>query len=380
MASDLNVDAFALEVDPVPSAAFVEALLKTGFSPEAYRDAHHDLREFGVTATQALRHYLHHGIFESRQVDLQLNREALLELAALPLGNRPFKAQLLAELSVSMLGTCSVPFGPVIAERWATINSLKPHGAHLYFIAGDSHSSQYAIAGRRGDEWLMPLHLLCHGGSARGLGNSNSVTGFGDALRQAVQAIRSLPGADVAPFLIQFGQVDIEFVHHFHRVRDEQRMLDLDAYRWFCVETVKRYVDYLVSLFEPSWRSRVYVLSVFPPVLSDDAWRRGVLNDVIIRDEMGMTQEDMAAGIRTLEVANLQQRTAIHEHFNKLLGSACASHGFCFIDGFTPFLGADGLADQQYAQPEAFGFDHHLDARRTRPIVEEIVWTIVSGT
>ena len=43
--SDIDCNAFASECAPVPAEVFVDALLKAGFSPEAYRHAYGDLRD-----------------------------------------------------------------------------------------------------------------------------------------------------------------------------------------------------------------------------------------------------------------------------------------------------------------------------------------------
>jgi hypothetical protein len=136
-------------------------------------------------------------------------------------------------------------------------------------------------------------------------------------------------------------------------------------------------MTYLASVFDRPQRHKVFAISVFPPALSDEAWRSGELNDVIVRVESGMTQEEMAAAIRLLEKADLRQRTDVHRDYNRSLRDACKSYGFSFVDGFTPFLGSDGLADQQFLNPDAYGFDHHLDSRRTRPNVASLIWGIV---
>jgi hypothetical protein len=369
------MDALTSEAGAVPPSVFVEALLKTGFSPDAYRDACDDLRH--MTPGEALGHYLRHGIFEARRFPFEVKQHALVELAALHFGNADFKAQLLADVARNMLRDLAQPWDAAIAECWATISSLVEYGAHPYFITGDSHSTHYVIAEAQGSEWLMPIHLLCHGGSAHGLGKSGSRTGYGEQLRQSIDVIRSLPGAHNLPFLIQFGQVDIEFVYNFRRAKENRRKLDLDGYRWFCSETEHYYTTYLRSVFDQKERANVFVISVFPPALSDEALRRGILNDVIVRAETGMTQEEMAVELRRLELANLRERTEIHREYNKAMNDACISNGFCFVDGYTPFLGTDGLVDEQYLIPEAYGFDHHLDSRRTRPIVASLIWDIV---
>ena len=276
--SDGDCTAFASECAPVPAEVFVDALLKTGFSPEAYRDAYGDLRERGMDATSALRHYIRFGLHEHQPVPIGLNWPALADLARLPRwGDADFRARLLTSLLGHSLKDVSHPFDPVITELWPIVSNLAR--ARPYFIAGDSHSGHFAMTGWRTGDWLLAMHLICHGGSARGLGNPASRSGYGEHLRRVVRSIGGLPGADRAPFLLQFGQVDIEFVYHFHRVRDGRRSLDLGEYRAFCAVTIERYLAFVTSLFAPTDRSTVFLISIFPPALSDDAWRRGHLND-----------------------------------------------------------------------------------------------------
>ncbi|MEJ0018039.1 MAG: hypothetical protein WDN25_16020 [Acetobacteraceae bacterium] len=379
MRNDIDVLAFAADCAPVPPADFVAALLRTGFSPEAYRDAYGDLRQQGMGATDALAHYLRVGIHEQRPVSVRPDRRALAALIRLPLADGDLMAQLVMSLLGRPLADAKPPFGAALTERWPLIRDLAREGACPYVIAGDSHSSNYSLMGRRGGRWLVPLHLICHGGSARGLGNPASRSGYGTALREAVRTIRGLPCADDLPFLLQFGQVDIEFVHHFQRVRDGRHSLDLAEYRAFCATTLQRYIGFVTDLFEPSRRDNVHLVSVFPPALTDDAWRHGHLNDDIVRRESEMSREELAAGIRGLEVANLAQRTAIHAAYNEALEAACRLHGFGYVDGFTPLLGADGMLDPRYLIPEGHGFEHHVDSRRTYNVLSRLVWRIGGG-
>jgi hypothetical protein len=199
----MDMQALTAGASGMPASVHVEALLKTGFSPEAYRDACGDLRDADLSAEQALGHYLRHGILEARRFPFEVNQQAFLELAGLPFGNAEFKAQLLADVGRNMLRDLAHPWGPAITARWPAISGLLRQGARPYFIAGDSHSTHYAIAEARGREWLLPIHMLCHAGSARGLGNPNSTTGYGEQLRQAVDVMRSLPLRSAVPHTIR---------------------------------------------------------------------------------------------------------------------------------------------------------------------------------
>lgn len=374
MSTVIDTAAFAADCAPLPAADFVRALLRTGFSPEAYRDAYGDLVALNWDATQALAHYLRHGLDERRRAPMTLDPQALLAFARLGPCDSGLKPRLLTALAEHLFDNIDHPYGAVITERWPVIGALARAGARPYFVAGDSHSNQYRLGGTRDSSWLLPIHLLCTGGSARGLGNPASRSGYGAHLRQALRGIDTLPGAADLPFLLQFGQVDIEFVHHYQRARDGKWALSLDDYRAFCDATLERYLAFITDLFPSSDRARVFVVSVFPPALSDDAWRQGYVNDDIARREDAPPAAELSAAIRLLRIADLRQRTEMHAHYNAGLRAACRRLGFRFVDGFTPFLGADGLVDPRYVVPEAGGAEHHLDSRQTYGTLATLIW------
>ena len=375
----VNADAFGPLCVPVPSAQFIGLLLRAGFSAEAYRAAWGDLSARDFSATHIVWQYFRHGLGERRHAPLTLDRDALIELARLPLNDAGFKAKLLSELAGHMFDGVGHPFGGALMERWPTIRALIGEAARPYIIAGDSHSHLFNLTGARGSEWLLPIHLLCTGGSAAGLANPVSRSGYGGHLRQAVQAMEALPGAEEVPFLLQFGQVDIEFVYHFRRARDGRRALDLEDYRTFCGAALEQYIGFVTGLFPPGRRHRVFLISVFPPALSDAAWHQGYINADIVQREAFGSPESVAAGIRDLEIANLAQRTQIHAGYNSLLWDACQRHGFRFIDAFTAFLGPEGVVHRRYVSPEAGGAEHHLNSRMTYDIVAERVWQCIDA-
>jgi hypothetical protein len=379
MSHTIDAAAFASVCAPVPPATFIRLLLRTGFSPEAYHRAYDDLAALDWDATQALRHFLHHGLAERRVAPMTLDATALVAFARLRLDDLDFKARLLASLGLHLFDAVSHPYGGAITERWPAIRSLARQGGCPYFVVGDSHSHQFCQAGSRAGSFLLPIHLLCTAGSAAGLGNPASRSGYGAMLREAVAVIDSLPGAKAVPMLLQFGQVDIEFVHHYQRVRDAERALDLDRYRAFCGQTLDRYIAYVTALFGSPARPHVSLVSVFPPVLSDASWRQGYANGDIVGRETDACLHELSAELRHMEIANLRQRTEIHAWFNDRLRAACRLHGFGYVDAFTPFLGSDGLADPRYVSPEAGGAEHHLDYRRTYDVAQLLIWRCVDS-
>jgi hypothetical protein len=379
MSNTIDASAVASEFAPVPSADFISLLRRTGFSAEAYRDAYGDLAAMNLDATKALAHFLHAGLDERRRAPLTLDRKALIALARLPLHDADFKAKLLTSLGSHLFDNVEHPYGLAIAERWPDICALAREAARPYFIAGDNHSNQYALTGTRDGAWLLPIHMLCTGGSAGGLGNPRSRSGYGNLLRQAVRLIETLPGADELPFLLQFGQVDIEFVYHYRRVRDGKRALDLDDYRAFCDTVLDRYIAYVTGLFASARRLRVFLVSVFPPTLPDAAWQQGYVDADIAERETAIPVAELSAGIRELEIADLRQRTEVHAYYNDRLRTACRRHGLRFVDSFTPFLGADGLTDASFVVAEADGAEHYLDSRATYGAVAGLIWTCIDA-
>lgn len=380
MNASLDPTVFAAFCAPVPARHFLDLLLRSGFSAEAYRDHHNDFAQQNLDPTDALGHFFRYGLDERRAVPMTLDREAFVALARLPIADTGFKAKLLTGLARYLFADLGHPFGPALTQRWPVMHDLVRQGARPYFVAGDSHSGHLNLTGARAAEWLIPIHLLCTAGSAAGLGNPASRSGYGSLLRDAIGTIQTLSSGDGVPFLLQFGQVDIEFVHHFRRVRDGRRVLDLEDYRAFCDDTVKRYIDFIATVFGSSQRNRVFVASIFPPALSDAAWKQGHVNDDISRREADISVEALSAGIRELEVASFRQRTEIHLYFNIQLKAACERHGFNFLDVATGFLGADGLLDPLYISPEARGFEHHLDIRQTYAGLVKPIWRALDVT
>lgn len=230
-------------------------------------------------------------------------------MARLPLSDRAFRAKLLSSLSSHLLDGVGHPFGQALVERWPTVLALIGEGARPYLLAGDSHSNQYNLTGDRNGEWLLPLHMLCTAGSASGLANPRSVSGYGGHLRRAVLDIESLRHAREIPFLMQFGQVDIELVHHYQRARNGERTLKLDNYRASCAATVESYMGFATRMFRSRQRANVFLVSVFPPVLSDAALKRGYLNEDIAQREGAGPSEQLLQALLGLEFADLTQRT-----------------------------------------------------------------------
>jgi hypothetical protein len=264
----------------------------------------------------------------------------------------------------------SMTSGEDLAQR---LQILTTRGARPYGVVGDSHSRMLVRRGRRGADWLLPIWHLETGASARGLARPEARSGAGARTRDV---LRRLLAVDGLPVLTMFGQVDIEFVHTFKRLANGERGFSPERFDAFADETVAAYVAFLAEAVEPALRGRVRVCPVFPPALSDAAWRRGYLNAHLVALHGEGGREAMAAGLAGLEIPDLVQRTGLHDRFNARLARAASAEGFSSPDLFRAFVGGDGAVRPAFLGA-ARGADHHLDFAATQTPVLESLWRIV---
>lgn len=254
---------------------------------------------------------------------------------------------------------------------------LAQSGARPYAVIGDSHGRLLVRRARdRDGRWLAPLWWLETGASARGLGRVGARSGAGERVGVAIR--RALAVSE-APILLKFGQVDVEFVQVFKRLEQGQTAFDPSAFKTFADETVARYVDFLTDVVASDDRSRVRLCSLFPPALSDAAWRRGYFNAHIADLHGPADGGDLAERLSGFEIPDLRSRTALHADVNATLAAAGRAEGFAILDDFTPLLAAGGVADPRYLGASA-GSDHHLDFHATRAQVVDQLWRLLAGS
>lgn len=242
-------------------------------------------------------------------------------------------------------------------------------GAVRYAVVGDSHSRVLVRRGRRDGAWLLPIHRLFTGASARGLGVADSRSGAGERMRRDVEILLG-----VAPrILLMFGQVDLEFVHPYRRFAAGRLAFDAVEMAGFIDETVGRYAEVLAGLVAPADRGRIDLVSILPPALSDAAWRDGYRNAHIAAQHGRAGDSVELAG---LEIPAAPLRAAAHAAFNVRLAQVAATLGYGYLDLFTPLMAGETV-DPRYLGPAAGG-DHHLDHHATRPVVLERLWPRLS--
>jgi hypothetical protein len=257
------------------------------------------------------------------------------------------------------------------------LRDLTPDGARPYVVIGDSHSRLLVRRSRDArDRWLAPLWWLESGASARGLGQAEARSGAGGRVRAAVRQALGLSGA---PILLKFGQVDVEFVQMFKRLEVDRPAFDPAVFRAFADETIGRYVAFLVDAVVPADRARMHVCSLFPPALSDAAWRTGYVNAHLVDLHGPADREGLAGRLAKLEIPDLAARTAQHAVFNAALAAAARAEGFAVCDDFTALLGPGGVVDPRWLGPQA-GADHHLDFHAVRPQVVDRLWRLPEGS
>lgn len=259
-----------------------------------------------------------------------------------------------------------LPQRPIRVRR--LIAAARAEGGLPLAVVGDSHSTHLVRRSRREGRWLLPLHRLCTGASARGLANPESAAGAGAAVR----AFLALLGETPMPVLFKFGQVDLEFVFTFKRLERRAQAFEAAAFEAFAAETVERYLAFLVEATPAALKPHALVAGVFPPALSDAAWRQGYVNAHIADLHGPADSERLAARLAELEIPSLAERTRLHAGFNARLYAAARQAGFGVFDGFDSLLGPGGVLAPALLG-RAGGANHHLGYRASRgPLVEQL--------
>ena len=104
----------------------------------------------------------------------------------------------------------------------------------------------------------------------------------------------------------------------FKRLEARDAGFDAAAFAAFADETVARYVGFLAEAVPPALKPLASVAAIFPPALSDAAWRQGYVN-AHIADLHGPADRTGLAG---LEIPSLIERTRLHALFNGRLAAA----------------------------------------------------------
>lgn len=253
------------------------------------------------------------------------------------------------------------------------IATARSAGALPYAVVGDSHSTQRVRRSLRDGRWLLPIHRLCTGATARGLSNPAAAAGAGAKAAAILPALTELG----VPTLFQFGQVDVEFVAVFKRLETGAGRFDPAAFEAFAAETVERYLGFLAASVPAALKPHAWIAGVFPPALSDAAWRRGYV-DAHIADLHGPPDVALADRLAEVEIPPLAARTRLHGWFNARLFEAARAEGFPVLDDFAPMLDRRGVV-RGGLLGRARGRNHHLGYAASRGAVIEGLWTVAAS-
>ncbi len=365
---------------PVACRDVLAAAERAGFRAADYWNANPDLHAAFRTADRAALHFLAVAKTERRRFPIELDMDGLRALHALPARDRTQVSGVLAALADACLARADEPFTDMLDRVWPHLPALRRLGAHPYVLVGDSHSMLYRRSAAWDGTWLLPLHLCCTGGSAIGLMNPLSRSGYRLLIQSALQGIgqREDAGDTKArlPHLFQFGQVDLEFVHPFRRLAAGQHGFAPAEFEEFCHHSVTAYIGFLAELFPRSQRPLADVLAVFPPALSDAALQSGYVNGHVALLEGEQDLDALARRLRGLEWPDLASRTRMHAEYNATLTAAAAEAGFHVASDFAQLLDGDTVAARFTAIQG--GRDHHLDFEPTAPVLNSTLQALVT--
>jgi hypothetical protein len=347
-------------------------MMAAGFSGKSYRASNRDVDQACPTDVESFEHFIKHGANEARNFQIDLVRGGFTELWQETCGSPVHNvacAMLRAAISSSI-------------KQRGLLTALKQYlvWTELNFcpviVIGDSHTQAYGAPFARDGFIVVPFVLLCTSGSALGLGNPKSVSQYGPMIANTLESVRSSVEFKSIPVLFKFGQVDSEFVINFKRARDKVLSFRSNDYHAFFEQSTTAYSEYLERIVPEYSRLSVDVVSIFPPVLSDEAIQNGYFNDDIAQRE-GVIREDLKEALRLMTHPDWGTRVKLHAVYNTLLETKISTLGFAFVDDFYPIIAEDGLPRTRFWKRHN-GFNHHVVSLPGETVFSDILWERLS--
>ena len=367
---------------PVPPRNLYTLLANAGFRPEAYRKSWPDLDAALLTNERAFEHFVQFVDAEvkyPRTFPMTIDEPGLRALVgthALSRYNRARIVRALLQAHIDYHPDCvtSAPFWLAAFDAIATVGSS-------IVICGDSHSLIYRQVAQGSNGAIIPLSVFCGGGSAAGLANPQSRSGYGRKLEAAGAALDEALRQHRAPVPVcfAFGQVDLEFVFNYRRARSRACAFSLAEAGAFCRTAAETYVAWLKDRLPVM----ATVLGVNPPCVDDSdlaatyaVQTRTYVAGGVAELAAGSTLDEIVASLAELEYPAKVDRTGIHDVFNTCLRVQCAQHGIAYLDCFEELLGDDGCIGRQFTcaakngvlQVGARGVDIHIGGEQARRV------------
>jgi hypothetical protein len=343
------------------------------FDSNIYKATNPDLAQLGDSLEQYARHFIQHGGPEGRMLSLQCE---LPEIWAFSRENHPLDSMTATYFMRSLVASHLAGIGSLLdspQKVLVDLLDLQQLGFQPYAVAGDSHSAAYTIPFlvTRG---LLPLWFLCTGGSARGLTNSNSRSGYRERLLGAMSRLNECSRRTAV--ILCFGQVDMEFVVYYSTITETRRnSISRSEITEFARETTARYFSFVQELKTFS-NIQPCIATIFPPCLSDRTVHNGYVNAHIAFLHASLPVEELRERVLSFEFPMLAERTCIHDEFNGYLERYSRETSSLVLDVSSKLRDRSGLAADIFIH-EPKGSDHHLHCNAFSEITLQALYSML---
>lgn len=333
-------------VHPVAPARLVDLVLATGFDVLAYLQQNQDLVDLGCDETYALFHFIWFGVREGRAVAGTIQPRALTGLLGLQPDDRDYLRLLGRRLIDAAINdadfaeTCWTGAGPV----WHRLPDCRS-----FVVIGDSQAAAYVGRVESAATDLLPVHLACPGQSASFLMDGAVPSAAGARILARVAGL--LPanqGSECSGIFLKFGDIDLTFLAYDELLRSGRQHFADGGFAAFVARAISAYEAFLLQLRRHAGAVQLRVCSVFPPTGRDDAWHLRQFGCYAELPAGFADHEALWQAVRKLALPSLAERTARHLAWNAALRAMCLRNEIAFVDDFSPVLGADGLAGQDF--------------------------------
>lgn len=335
---------FAPAVGPDMLTAFLRA---HEFDGAAYASHYSDGHQ--LTPDEALEHFVNFGYREGRGAPLRLPMAAILALRQTH-WHEAWQAEIGRRATWAALWTVN-PNGNDFLKLTDLLSAGPDHLPAI--MIGDSHSAFLNQAPAMLAAGIFPVLILCSGGSARGLQNTQSQSQYGAHILDLLARLTLVRAR--RPVVFKFGQVDMEFLFDLKRIKAGITAYESATMRKFIDDSIQRYAAFLAQC-HAAYHGPMIVMGNFPPTLGDATLRAGYVNAHIAF----LNEEDDIEQLRTALIAldhpPLGERTAMTRYWNHRLAEACDKLGLFYLEEFEGLLGKEGVVHPDLANPH----DHHL--------------------
>lgn len=364
---------------------------KAGFSAAEYRGSGADLLDGLPSDEWSAKHFvqfLEAEVRTPRRFPIDLNFSCLEMLARKTVYSKWHLASLLRNLIQAQIDYSR----DIIKEKefWGNVlKTLSLVGVPVVFF-GDSHSRLFRQTIHGNGGIIIPINVLCGGGSAVGLPNGSSRSGYGSLLNAATKAIGEAEQARKykVPVCFNFGQVDVEFVHTYRRLKRGDLRPGIAEFYEFCTEVSSSYIAWIRDLAALN----TVVVGINPPCINDKyifeaylAQMQVYLGAGVADENRGEDFEALVPEFYKLQFSDKLSRTEEHRYFNDCLQKQARQHRVNYIDGFQDLIARSGCIDPKYASAAyegnvvvgRDGKDIHIGGRSALKMQAKLVKRIV---